>query len=245
MDQIKTGKFIAELRKTHGFTQLQLADKLGVSDKTVSRWECGKGMPELSILMPLCDVLEINVNELLSGEHLSLDNYSQKAEENMLSLIQESEANKAGKFHAFLAVALAGIVVVASIVLTLLLGGISGIEVFDFISLLLLLIPTVLFLLATGLLCDFGNAFRILLGRAQETADAVNRAKEAVTMTARTMLWLGVLISMLQVFAVLYSYEGDNVTALCRSLSVALLSLLYGIITYLILIPIRSRLNLL
>ena len=64
-------------------TQLQLAEKLGVSDKTVSRWECGKGMPELSILMPLCEVLEINVNELLSGEFLTQESYSKKAEENM------------------------------------------------------------------------------------------------------------------------------------------------------------------
>ena len=68
MDQIKTGKFIAERRRAKHLTQRELAEKLLVSDKTVSKWETGKGLPEVSLMMPLCEILGINVNELLSGE---------------------------------------------------------------------------------------------------------------------------------------------------------------------------------
>lgn len=94
MDQIKTGRFIAEQRKAHGMTQRQLAEKLSVSDKTVSKWECGNGLPEVSLMLPLCKLLSINVNELLSGERLDADSYKQHAEENMMKLIDERKENK-------------------------------------------------------------------------------------------------------------------------------------------------------
>ena len=86
MDQIKIGKFIAETRKAQSMTQKQLADVLSISDKTISKWECGKGLPEVSLMLPLCDVLHITVNDLLSGAKISQTDYQKKAEEN-LSLI--------------------------------------------------------------------------------------------------------------------------------------------------------------
>ena len=94
MDQIKTGRFIAEQRKALGMTQRQLAERLSVSDKTVSKWECGNGLPEVSLMLPLCELLSINVNELLSGERLDADSYKQHAEENMMKLIDERKENK-------------------------------------------------------------------------------------------------------------------------------------------------------
>lgn len=94
MDQVKIGRFITEQRKQKNYTQRQLADILEISDKTVSKWECGNGFPEVSLLLPLCKELEISVNELLSGERLSEVDYKQKAEENMVNFIQEKEANK-------------------------------------------------------------------------------------------------------------------------------------------------------
>lgn len=97
MDQIKTGKFIAEMRKEQHLTQKQLAEKIGISDKAVSKWECGKSMPDNAILLNLCEVLNINVNELLSGERLSKDDYHGKAEENMVNLIKKNQNN-----HLFL-----------------------------------------------------------------------------------------------------------------------------------------------
>ena len=94
MDQIKIGRFIAETRKAQNFTQRQLADILSISDKTVSKWECGKGLPEVSLMLPLCSTLNITVNDLLSGEKVSESSYQKKAEENMLDLMKENAENK-------------------------------------------------------------------------------------------------------------------------------------------------------
>lgn len=94
MDQIKIGKFIAEERKAKKYTQRQLADKLSISDKTISKWERGNGFPEVSLLLPLCNELEITVNELLSGERLQEMDYKMKAEENMVNLVKEAQNNK-------------------------------------------------------------------------------------------------------------------------------------------------------
>lgn len=94
MDQIKIGKFLAETRKSQGITQRQLADALSISDKTVSKWECGKGLPEVSLMIPLCSTLHITVNDLLTGARVSEVDYQKKAEENMTNLMKENEENK-------------------------------------------------------------------------------------------------------------------------------------------------------
>lgn len=107
MDQIRSGRLIAEERKKKGYTQRQLAEKLNISDKTISKWECGNGFPEVSLLLPLCDELGITVNDLLSGEIVPREDYQKKAENNMVEMIREREANK------------------KQFTLTLLLGGVS------------------------------------------------------------------------------------------------------------------------
>ncbi len=94
MNQVLSGRFIASLRKEAKLTQSELAEKLNISDKTVSKWECGGGMPELSLMLPLCEILGITVNELLSGERLSIAAYQKKAEENIMSLLEENQENK-------------------------------------------------------------------------------------------------------------------------------------------------------
>ena len=91
MDQIKIGKFIAAMRKEQNLTQRQLAELLRISDKTVSKWECGNGLPEVGTMLPLCETLHINVNELLTGERLDAE-YQKKAEENLINLVQEKES---------------------------------------------------------------------------------------------------------------------------------------------------------
>lgn len=94
MDQVRIGRFIAEERKKKCWTQKQLAEKLDISDKTVSKWECGNGFPEISLLLPLCDELGITVNDLLSGEVVSGEEYLKKAENNMVEMIHEREVNR-------------------------------------------------------------------------------------------------------------------------------------------------------
>lgn len=94
MNQVKTGRFIAEMRKQQNLTQREFADILGISDKTVSKWECGNGMPELSLMQPVCKVLKTDLNELFSGERLTDADYKKKAEENMMALAKEAEIMK-------------------------------------------------------------------------------------------------------------------------------------------------------
>lgn len=94
MEQNKIGKFISVMRKQIGLTQRELGDIIGVSDKTVSKWECGNGIPEVSLMMPICEALRINLNELYSGEKLTDADYKMKAEENMMNLVKEKEEIK-------------------------------------------------------------------------------------------------------------------------------------------------------
>ncbi len=91
MDQIKIGKFIASCRNEQGMTQAVLAEKLGISDRAVSKWETGKSMPDSGIMLELCELLKINVNELLSGEHITMEDYNTKSEEVILGLKSENE----------------------------------------------------------------------------------------------------------------------------------------------------------
>ena len=91
MDQIKIGKFIASCRKEQGMTQAVLAEKLGISDRAVSKWETGKSLPDSGIMLELCDLLKINVNELLSGERIMAEAYDKQAEENLLAMRREVE----------------------------------------------------------------------------------------------------------------------------------------------------------
>lgn len=95
MNQEKIGKFIAECRKENGYTQASLAEKLGITDRAVSKWETGKSMPDASIMLELCELLRINANELLTGEHIIMDNYKEIAEQNLVEMrTQEEKANK-------------------------------------------------------------------------------------------------------------------------------------------------------
>ena len=80
MDQMKIGKFIASCRKEQGMTQAVLAEKLGISDRAISKWETGKSMPDSGIMLDLCELLKINVNELLSGERIMAEAYDKRAE---------------------------------------------------------------------------------------------------------------------------------------------------------------------
>ena len=117
MDQIQIGKFIAESRKAKDLTQRQFADALSISDKTISKWECGKGLPEVSLMLPLCAALEITVNDLLSGEKVSEVDYQRKAEGNMMDLMKENEENRKRMALSMITVVITIIAVCALIVI--------------------------------------------------------------------------------------------------------------------------------
>ena len=119
MDQVKTGRFIKALRKENNLTQREVAEKLNISEKTVSKWETGNGLPEVGLMLPLCELLGISVNELLSGERLDEKRYFEKAEQNIMSLIEEkAEAKK----KLIVAIITAVITTLAGITIILLAG---------------------------------------------------------------------------------------------------------------------------
>ena len=91
MNQIKIGRFIAECRKEANLTQMQLAEKLGITDKAISKWERGMAMPDTSIMLELCDILSISVNELISGEKIDMENNNRKNEQLLLDMAKELE----------------------------------------------------------------------------------------------------------------------------------------------------------
>ena len=91
MEQVKIGKFIASKRKEQGLTQLQLAEKLGITDRAVSKWETGKSLPDASLMPELCKLLKITINDLLCGEVVSVENYNEKAEKALLEMVKKEE----------------------------------------------------------------------------------------------------------------------------------------------------------
>lgn len=91
MDQVKIGRFIAKRRKMENMTQMQLAEKLGITDRAVSKWENGRSLPDSSMMLALCDLLKITVNDLLSGEEVTMEQYNKELEKNLLDMIREKE----------------------------------------------------------------------------------------------------------------------------------------------------------
>ena len=123
MNQEKIGRFIALCRKQNGFTQASLAEKLGITDRAVSKWENGKSMPDASIMLELCGYLKINVNELLMGEHIAMENYKEIAEQNLVEMRkQEEQANKRLMSAEYFLVTLAVVASLAMIITGILIA---------------------------------------------------------------------------------------------------------------------------
>ena len=91
MDQVKIGKFIADCRKKANLTQMQLAEMLGITDRAISKWETGKSLPDSALMLELCNTLGITVNDLLSGEVVTMENYNKELENNLLEIAKQKE----------------------------------------------------------------------------------------------------------------------------------------------------------
>ncbi len=94
MNQEKIGKYIATCRKGKKLTQEELGGKLGITAKAISKWECGKGLPDASLMLDLCNILDISVNELLSGQSLSKTEIIDKSDDNLIKLSKEKETTE-------------------------------------------------------------------------------------------------------------------------------------------------------
>lgn len=146
MDQIKIGKFIAECRKKNNLTQMQLAEKLNITDRAISKWENGKEMPDSSIMLDLCSELQISVNELLSGEVLEVNNYNEKLEQNLIDIVRQKEESDKKILTMEIAMGVASIIIFLILVMTA-----SFIEMQYWVR-LLIIIPSTIFIFIVCLL---------------------------------------------------------------------------------------------
>ena len=244
MDQIKIGKFIAEMRKEQNLTQIDLAEQLGISNKTISKWECGNGMPDYAVMETLCDILKINVNELLSGKRLPSKDYNKKAEENMMSLIQESSEKKMWPRFESLTAILGIMALLATVVLMILsCGGVSAIANFiDIPSALYVTLSSFIVLVISGLWKDFWKAFRLGWGK-QSVVDVsqVKKSLLAVKTEMRTLVFCGLIMSGVGLVELLRRLSDPEMIG--PLLAIMFLSTFYGLLFSLCLFPVRARLE--
>lgn len=117
MDQIKIGKFIASLRKEQGLTQAVLADRLGITDRAVSKWETGKCLPDASVMPELCDILKISVSELFAGERIDMENLRESNEKLLLELKEGEERSNRKLLHIRISLIVISLVVYMAILI--------------------------------------------------------------------------------------------------------------------------------
>ena len=246
MDQVKIGAFIAGLRKEQEMTQRQLAESIGVSDKTISKWECGNGLPELSTIPELCKVLNINMNELLSGERLEEEIYSKKAEENMMTLMKETEEHKKKNKASLMAlmICLSGVVAIMILGLSLGIGTSAFMTFLDIPSLIILILPMLLILVAAGLLKPFFKAFTMLKKTEQYVAQQVIKSKQALKLGMTSALTVGGLETLATIVLILGFYHaGMTADQLAANIAISMLTIVYGAVVFLLLLPIYYKLD--
>lgn len=123
MDQVKIGKFIAECRRGVGLTQMQLAEALNITDRAVSKWETGRAMPDSSIMLELCRILKINVNDLLCGERVIMEKYNSEAESTLVEMVKQKEDSDRRLLQAEILIGIFGVLpIVASVIVVLTLS---------------------------------------------------------------------------------------------------------------------------
>lgn len=220
MDTEKISKFISIARTKIGLTQKELADKIGVSDKTISKWETGKSLPDISYYEPLCDALNIKVNELLSGEYLNDDIYLEKAENNFVEIIRGNNFSKKKVVIRLLA----GL---SLFIATSILIGILSKSNFTDVFLGLYDLPTFVILL-------FINLGAVIIS-GKRTMDDI------LTLLRYISIPTGVLLTIVSL--AIAATEISDITNLAAYLVVSLLATLYGIIEYIIIMILSRKLN--
>lgn len=246
MDQIKIGQFISELRKEKDYTQRQLADLLGISDKTVSKWECGNGMPDLSIMPKLCEVLGININELLSGKRLVAEDYNESAESNMLTLMKEKEETRKKSKKTWVSSLMGEILLLFVVAAVVFISGGHGkfVESFmDLPTLLFIVVIDMMVLLIVGNFKAFLHSFTYCF-KTDDTVSpaAVKQSYVALVTVICTTLLTGILITVVGVIMILRSTIQPE--TLGMNLSVSCIAIFYSALIALCLIPFAMKLKL-
>lgn len=218
MSQNNIGEFIQQSRKARGFTQKDLGDRIGVSDKTISKWENGNSIPDTSILNELCATLDINVNELLSGEKLTPEIYSMKAEENMMNLLEDNQKQQRSTILPF-----------AAGVILLLLTGLLAIftHVFSPDMLELWDVPTLLIYI--GICCSL-----VLLSGKRHKQEIIHFLRKIVVP-------VGCICPLLGINQFIHQFRGP--ADIGSFVDRCVLFILYSLIAYVILVLIEQHLD--
>ena len=253
MNQEKIGAFIANARKEQGMSQKDLADAIGVTDKAVSKWECGKSMPEISKMETLCEVLHVNINELLSGERLSEAAYPQKAEENMINLIHESEskASQTNSVGIIVMIVLSFLPIVFSILygrMNYLDGSASFAVWIDPPTVMVMAVVTILYLIGTKTTRAFRRAFVIVSSKQHYSDARIQDSYIAIKMVRISWMITGILVSVLGYVSTAIDVAGnystqDRFAIIILNFAVSSLGIIYGLIGYLILTPVKAKLE--
>ncbi len=242
MNQETIGKFIATCRKEKGLTQAQLAEKLNITNRAVSKWETGKSIPDAAIMLDLCKILGISANELLSGERIAMENYQKRAEENLVELQQKANnAQKSANFLIKLVIPILGVLFIVKY-------GIGSRTWYfvDSISMEFILIPCLLVLLCTGYWRGFLKAFVYIIKRDNCTAEMIKDSANALKLVCRSsLIWgsIGFTISMVNLMRKHMLDSEFASPMLWGDISVALLSLFYALIINAVLVPLYFELN--
>lgn len=220
MDQEKVGSYIAKKRKELGLTQKELAELIEVTDKSISKWERGNGLPDVTRLKPLCDALKVSMNELVAGEDIGDEVLSQKSEENIMRLIKENETQKNnGKILYIVGTVLA---VIAVCLLGISLGGSTAQAVLNYID-----VVSILFL---ALFIGIG----VLLGK--------DKSKMGIwTMIQKLAIPVACFISLFTL--VLMLFDLSDLSKIGPSVASAILTPIYGILVYMISVIVKTHID--
>ena len=216
MNNNAIGQFIQSTRKEKGLTQKQLAEQINVSDKTISKWENGFSTPDTTILLDLCNVLDISVNELVSGKKISPDDYSKNAENNIISLLQE---NVESRKHYIFQYILGTVLCVLAIILNL---GMTQSSFMWYIDLPSLVLPACICM-----------AVVLLSGKKTKLAK--------IKLVRKTVLPSGFIVSLSGFIKILGRL--DNVEIIGANLTVSVLALLYSAIAYIVLLVVEGHME--
>jgi len=244
MEPQKIGRFIHEIRMEMGMTQKELANKIGVSDKTISKWETGRGIPDTAIMSELCQVLGITINELLSGERLSVDNYSGKAEENMVNLLKDTETQNEKHKWFNIVMNLLWLLLLCFMISILGMGGTNIIWFIDMPSLLLICGFLVLALGISGQLKYFWLGIKSAYGKHTfkiEDMVLLKRAEHALGFGIKIIIFSGIATALISFVTIMGHLEEP--TALGPNLAVATLTVLYGIVLSMVLMVVKARVH--
>lgn len=240
MEQEKVGRFIAELRKEKGLTQKNLAAKINVTDKAVSKWECGYCFPDNSVMQPLCDELGITINELLSGERLTSADYNKKAEENIMTLISENNNQKHSKRN-FICSLIAVAVFAAYMILSLAFSTDLKIGyLIDMVSFNEVIVITLLMLVLAGRFGAFCNIFKYNV-KFCDDRNKLAEAVEAASYTIKSLLLAAGISSVMGFITIMI--EIDDLSLIGPNLAVMILSWFYAFVLAAVMLVLQERLK--